>query len=245
MQAREHMRSNHNCGVFQGLEAHLDGTAHFYFSGPATETPIPNSSANVDAAFVLMFGSQSPTWPSFINGSFNPPWIANTEFGKTTQAADYIIGRLSWGAVPEVNEAASAQGVIAHFHGADHEVKNRQDDDINTRRHLIRTANVYRTWSELPNGTLRCQMHKVEIRIDLRMTGPENEVATLDYEQLAAKWPVLEHYRQLMGLINSVHELRERGFRPSRILEESIAANEARFLDGTYVLPAPTFISVE
>ena len=219
------------CGTFLGLDGRPDGTVSFHYVR-AIQGQQPITSADVDALFVLVFGSKGPVWPSFTKRSFNPSWLAHTEMGKTIYVADQVIGGLF------EDPGSCGVGVASlqlGFQGADHEIRDRH---AASQHYLLRPEKIYRTWSELPDGTLRCQMHAVQMRVDAPgggdpvaaghhrpWDGTFAEHLTREFDRLAALWPVLERERQLLGMLSVIHELRERGFRPGVELGHGIRAN--------------------
>jgi hypothetical protein len=245
----QNLPSSQSFGTFLGLEGRPNGNVHFQFVGAAANQ-VPITSADIDAVFVLVFGTRGPAWPSFTNGKFDPPWLAHTDIGNTFHSTDQLLSRLS-GLVnmPLSDEpGASRKELVVGFHEADQEIKTCQD--AHAHRHLVRPEKIYRTWSELPDGTLRCQMHKVQMRVEPRQDQPlDKHRPSFDptkqglFDHLAARWPVLERYRQLMGLLYAIHELRERGFCPGHILANSIRANEVAFAEGKYAPADPEFIT--
>jgi hypothetical protein len=99
-------------GRFLGIEGTKDGKIYFSFEQPRSYPGLLLCNEDIDVALTLIFGGPKPVWPTFSLDeakkgagkdanflrlkNWNPPWLADTLFGKTMYACDYLIGQLAW-----------------------------------------------------------------------------------------------------------------------------------------------------
>jgi hypothetical protein len=235
-------------GAFRGLWATTDGQIHFSFDSPVGGIVylLPD---DISLALVLAFAEDEPLFPSLsleaaeqthftVNQKvWDPPWIAETRFGKTLYATDTYIG-----AICVYHRGVDLSRVSQAARLAAREIFDRMDAVGGNCALQMQVHNVDFAWEADPNGGTRCAVLKAKVGIKSESPAYDNEgrrkrwqgtptqhaqIFNDSIDTITGLWPVFERYKQFSSLLYALVELRRRGFQPNTELNKHIfsAAN--------------------
>lgn len=192
-----------------------------------------------------------PRW-SFVQKQWDPEWIGHTWIGHTLYAADYWIGQLAWNSksfpvseqdIPDPDKRAKIVALLKEFEFCG------GHPDGHSSRVMLKPGDVYGSWNRAAGGEIVCDIHRIDMGVDgsniaievdketnkmkenrlLNLNDPRfamGRVALLltrRYNEIAEYFPVFERGRQLVGLLKTLVELRDRhGFKPGLALSGKI-----------------------
>lgn len=260
-------------GKLLGLTATPTGDVSFSF-GPLAEGQMPLLFPDdIDVVMALSFvNSRKVMWPSISiedleqqvpsrprwsleQKVWEPHWLSRTRIGQTLYATDYWIGNLAWRSDKfslgrESREQAQFLLNKLALCGGRH--------DGMSARVMLRPTKVHWNWTREKDQSLRCQLHKVDMRVDggnivvfpdgtedrnmhlnspNYATGRVANLLTSHYDEISELWPMFERLRQITGLMYAGAELKKQGFRPGNALRERMAYTVNKLLIDAPAMP--------
>ena len=178
---------------------------------------------------------------------WQPSWVGHTLLGRTLYGADELTAKLIGQPKAFLNNAEAQANPAGGLHDRGRRIVEAfalcgGEVAGKSGRIAVHPSHFYRTWRKTPQGSDRCAVHKLTMRVtganivdrldvseDLNVNKNEDRFRigraanhfTTEFDAIAELVPLFERARQLTILLESVRELRRRGFEPGAKLRDA------------------------